>query len=73
MNKKQAEKFDKALNDKFRENMIKGISNGYKAGTMDIKDMVDQGKTLEEIKNYCDLILNDKGAIEEVAIGEEEK
>lgn len=50
------------------EDRIKSVSKGFRVATQEIFNMIQDSKTLEEIQEYCNLILENKEKIEEVAI-----
>jgi hypothetical protein len=66
-------KFTDKITVKMRELMIASISNGYKSAWETIIQMINEGKTKKQIKEYGEWVLKNNGKITNVAIDNKEK
>lgn len=58
MNKKQEKLLHETLKKEIEKVSIISVANGYKASLEKINNMITEGNTLDDIRDYCELIIN---------------
>ena len=61
MTKEQEKTLDKKLKDTLKEVQFQGLKTGAKGILGAVLNMCNEGKTVEDIKNFCEKSLNMEG------------
>lgn len=72
--KKQAQSMIiKTFEDELKKNHIKGMVQGGEIIAKTILDYINNGKTIEEIKSFCEATLHNSNIMEKIANGIKEE
>lgn len=71
--KQMIEQIPKVMEQDLKKNFIKNIMIGFKSCNQMILDKINNGATLEEVKNFVELNLKNKDVVEKVANGVDKK
>lgn len=72
--KKQAQSMIvKTFEDELKKNHIKGMVQGGEIMAKTILDYINSGKTIDEIKKFCESTLHSGDTMEKIANGNKEK
>ena len=69
--KQMIEQIPKVVESDLKKNFIKNIIIGFESCNQMILDKINNGATLEEIKNFVEMNLKNKDVVEKVANGKE--
>ena len=67
--KQMIEQIPKVMEQDLKKNFIKNIMIGFESCNQMILDKINNGATLEEVKNFVELNLKNKDVVEKVANG----
>ena len=70
--KQMIEQIPKVFEQDLKKNFVKNIMIGFESCNQMILDKINNGATLEEVKNFVELNLKNKDVVEKVANGKEE-
>ena len=63
----------KTFKDELKKNHIKGLVQGGNVMAKTILNYINSGKTIDEIKSFCEVTLHSNDTIENIASGNKEK
>lgn len=63
----------KTFEQELKKNHIKGMVQGQEVFAQTILDYINNGKTLDDIKRFCETTLNSKETFEKIIMKENEK
>ena len=67
--KQMIEQIPKVMEQDLKKNFIKNLVQGFEISNQMILDKINNGATLEEVKNFVELNLKNKDVVEKVANG----
>jgi urease gamma subunit len=70
--KQMIEQIPKVVESDLKKNFVKNLVQGFEISNQMILDKINNGATLEEVKNFVELNLKNKDVVEKVANGKEE-
>jgi urease gamma subunit len=69
--KQMIEQIPKVVESDLKKNFVKNLVQGFEISNQMILDKINNGATLEEVKNFVELNLKNKDVVEKVANGKE--
>jgi radical SAM superfamily enzyme YgiQ (UPF0313 family) len=60
------QEIEEILKKKFQEVQFISVTAGYRSASKVILNMINDGKSLDEIKSYCEQTVNDCNSIDKV-------